>query len=37
MDDKSRDARAVAGRCFIVKEKNSKVQMARVLNLIKTY
>lgn len=37
MDDKSRDARAVAGRRFIVKEKNSKVQMARVLNLIKTY
>lgn len=37
MDNKSREERAAAGRSFIIEKKNSKVQMERVLNLIKTY
>ncbi len=37
MDNKTREERAAAGRSFIIEKKNSKVQMERVLNLIKTY
>lgn len=37
MNQKARDDRAAAGRRFIIEKKNSKVQMERVLNLIKTY
>lgn len=37
MSQKAREERAAAGRRFIIEKKNSKVQMERVLNLIKTY
>lgn len=37
MSQKAREERATAGRRFIIEKKNSKVQMERVLNLIKTY
>ena len=37
MNQKAREERAIAGRRFIIEKKNSKMQMARVLNLIKTY
>lgn len=37
MNQKAREERADAGRRFIIEKKNSKMQMERVLNLIKTY
>ena len=37
MNQKAREDRADAGRRFIIEKKNSKMQMERVLNLIKTY
>lgn len=37
MDKKERELRSEAGRRFIVEQKNSIVQMARVLDLIKSY
>lgn len=37
MNQKACEERATAGRRFIIEKKNSKMQMARVLNLIKTY
>ena len=37
MDYKLRNDRATLGRRFIIEKKNSKIQMERVLNLIKTY
>lgn len=37
MNQKTREERAFAGRRFIIEKKNSKIQMERVLNLIKTY
>jgi glycosyltransferase involved in cell wall biosynthesis len=37
LEPKARDARAAAGRNFVIEKKNSKVQMSRVIDLIKTY
>lgn len=37
LDKNKRKIKAIAGRNFIIEYKNSKVQMARVINLIKSY
>lgn len=37
LDEQERDKRAQAGKQFIINKKNSQVQMARVLDLIRTY
>lgn len=37
MDNKLRDTRALAGRKFIIEQKNSVLQISRIINMIETY
>ena len=37
LDNTYKKKRAFAGRQFIVEKKNSKIQVARILELIKSY